>query len=760
VYFPRITSTMQVYALLLLGAILAPAQTNILTANGNNGRTNSNLQETHLSPATVGASTFGKLGSFAVDGQVYAQPLYVANLAIPALGTRSVVYVATMHDTVYAFDAQAFSSAGTPATPLWQVSLGASVPSELLYGTPYDDIVGEVGVLGTGTIDLTQGVLYVVADTLVAGAPVFTLHALDLVTGAERLNGPVAITASSGTVAFDPLQHIQRPGLLLANGSVYIGFGSHGDQAPWHGWIVSYDASDLTRRNGVFLATPNGNGGSFWQSGRGIAADDAGALYAISGNGDYDGQQNFSQSFLRFTGAQPTLTAWATPVNWQSMVDNDFDLSGGPALIAGTHTLIGADKAGDLYVIDGDSMGHNAAPDFPGANITQVSTGSIFNLAVWSQGTSALVYVQGSQDTLKAFRVTGATVDAVPVTAAAEPLAWERIGLTISANGSDPGSGILWETSGDYNDGTPGALRAYKAADLSIVLWDSSTNSARDGMGSVSKFAAPTVADGRVFVPTFDNVVEVYGLLPAAAAGAPPAVTTIANAASYAAGPVSPGEMVAIFGARLGPAGGAGLTLDSSGMVPTSLAGVQVYFDGVPAPLTYAADTQVNAIVPFGLSGASTQVTVEYLGQASLPVPVPVAQAAPGVFSSDGSGRGAAIVFNQDGSINSSTSPAAPGSVVTLYATGAGVLSPLAPDGSIAGASALPQVTLPFGALIGNQPAQVLYAGGASGMVQGVLQVNLQVPASAAPGNAVPLQLEIGGQSSQPDITMSVGGAR
>ncbi len=749
---------MRVYALLLVSATIAPAQTNILTVNGNNDRTNANLQETQLSPATVSASTFGKLGAYQVDGQVYAQPLYAANVAIPGLGTRNVVYIATMHDTVYAFDANAFS-AGTLAAPLWHVSLGASVPSQLLYGTPYDDITGEVGVLGTPAIDLSQGVLYAVADTLVNGAPVFTLHALDLGTGAERLNGPATIAASAtgtaGPVAFDPLQHIQRPGLLLANGSVYIGFGSHGDQAPWHGWIVSYNASDLTQQSGVFLATPNGNGGSFWQSGHGIAADSAGTMYAISGNGDYDGQQNFSQSFLRFTGAQPALTGWATPTNWKSMVDNDFDLSGGPALITGTHTIVGADKGGNLYVIDGDAMGHTAAPALAAANITQVSTGSIFNLAVWSQGSSALVYVQGSQDTLKAFRVTGTAVDAVPVTAASDPLPWERIGLTVSANGSDPNSGILWETSGDYNDGTPGAIRAYKASDLSVVLWDSSVNSARDGMGSISKFASPTVVNGQVFVPTFDGVVDVYGLLPASAA-APPAVSAVTNAASFAAGTVSPGEMVTIFGTNLGPAGGLGTALDASGLVAASLGGVQVSFNGAAAPLTYVSPTQVNAVVPFGLAAGSTQITLQYQGQVSQPVALNVAQSTPGVFALDGSGAGQGIVVNQDGSVNSAANPAAPGSAITLYATGAGLLTPLAPDGSIVDSSSLPQVTLPFGALIGNQPAQVLYAGGAPGMVEGVLQVNLQVPAGAAAGNAVPVQLQIGGASSQQTITMSV----
>src|ERR1035438_4823112 len=204
-------------------ALLSHAQVNILTANGNNDRNNSNLQETQLSPATVTSSAFGKLGVFPVDGQVYSQPLIVSGLSIPGGGTHNVVYVSTMHNSVYAFDADAMS----PVSTLWQVNLGASVPTVLLYG-PDGDIANEAGILSTGVIDL---------------------HALDLATGAERLKGPVALTASvpgtgtearpDGTIPFDPMQHIQRPGLLLANNSVFIAFGSHGDQSPYHGWMLT-----------------------------------------------------------------------------------------------------------------------------------------------------------------------------------------------------------------------------------------------------------------------------------------------------------------------------------------------------------------------------------------------------------------------------------------------------------------------------------------------------------------------------------------
>ncbi|MBS1859396.1 MAG: hypothetical protein JST11_28740 [Acidobacteria bacterium] len=739
---------MRVFCLAVIGVVCSYAQTNILTANGNNERTNANLQETSLSPATVTPSTFGKLGSYPVDGQVYAQPLYAAGIRIGG-AARNVLYIATMHNTVYAFDAGAFVSPASSPVPLWSVNLGPPVPAEVLYGTPYGDISDRVGILATPAIDPALGVLYAVAETLVNGAPAFTLHALDLATGAERLNGPTAIQATvagpNGSVAFDPLQHIQRPGLLLANGSVYIGFGSHADQSPWHGWIMSYDAADLSHPNGVFLATPNGNGGAFWQSGRGFAADSAGSIYAISGNGDYDGQQNFSQSFLRLTGPQPSLSAWATPVNWQAMSNNDTDLSAGPALIPGTHTLIGADKAGNLYVVDGDGMGHSVIPYLPASAITAASSGGIFNLAVWNQGPSALVYVQGANDVLKAFRVTGVTVNPSPETAASTPLPSARIGLTLSANGADANSGILWETSGTASDG---ALRAYKAADLSTVLWDSTANLARDAMGPAMKFVSPTVADGRVYVPAGGEV-DIYGLLL-------PSVAGVTNAASYAADAVSPGELVSLFGIRLGPAAPAGLTLDAKGMVATSLAGVRVSFDGIPAPLTYVSDSQINAVVPFGLTANPTSVTVSYQGLASPPVSIAAAAATPGAFSSDGTGAGQALAVNQDGTLNSPAHPAAPGSVITLWATGAGILAPLAPDGSVVDPAALPLITLPFAASIDGQSAPVLYAGGAPGMVEGVLQVNLQVPAAASPSDAVPLQLQVAGHDANL-LTIAVG---
>jgi uncharacterized protein (TIGR03437 family) len=735
----------------MLCCLLSHAQVNILTANGDNGRTNSNLQETQLSPASVSPSAFGKMGAFAVDGQVYSQPLVVTGVSIAGV-THNVVFVSTMHNSVYAFDADAMS----PTSTLWHVNLGTSVPSALLYG-PNGDIANEVGILSTGVIDPQGGVLYVVADVLQNGAPVFYLHALDLATGAERLNGPVVLAASvhgtgtaaraDGTIPFDPMQHLQRPGLLLANNAVYVSFGSHGDMSPYHGWMLSYAASDLSRQVGVYMTTPNGDAGSIWQSGRGPAADALGSIYVITANGDYDGVQDFGQSFLRLPASGPAPLDSYTPSNWKSMSDNDFDISAGPALVAGTHTVIGADKGGSLYVIDGDAMKGNAS-------IIQASAGSIFSFALWSLGDSANVYTQGEGDPVKCFQVTGNNVNPTPVSAALNTVPYGRVGMTISANGTQSNSGILWETTGDYFNGTPGTLHAFDASNLANELWNSDMNQTRDQMTPITKFVAPTVVNGKVYVPGNANLVTVYGLLPPVGSGAP-SIASVTNAASYSPA-ISPGELVAIFGSNLGPLKPAGLQLDASGGVATSIAGTQVLFGGVASPLIFSSATQVNAVAPFGMATGTTQVQVQFLGRTSAPFPVSVAAAAIGILSASSSGVGQALVVNQDGSLNSPLNPAAPGSIVTFLATGAGQWAPAGIDGAIVSAGDLPRPVLPVLAQVGGQPAEVQYAGGAPGIVQGVVQVNLQIPAASPTGAAVPLVLQVGDSVSQPGITLAV----
>ena len=283
------------FRLVSLGSFFLPnvpgAQVNVLTVNYDNSRTNSNLSETTLQPTNVNSDRFGKIGSFPVDGQIYAQALYATGIHIPGKGARNVVYTVTMHNSVYAIDADAPGS----LVPFWQVNLGAPVPTSVLNFT---DILPEIGILSTPAIDPGQQVMYVVSDTLEGGGPVFRIHALSLSDGHEMLNGPAVITASvpgtgagsqNGTLAFDALMQLQRPGLVLANGMVYVAFGSHGDGGNFHGWMIGYDASDLQRRVAVFNATPNTYGGSIWQGGRAPAIDDAGNIIAVTGNGEFNG---------------------------------------------------------------------------------------------------------------------------------------------------------------------------------------------------------------------------------------------------------------------------------------------------------------------------------------------------------------------------------------------------------------------------------------------------------------------------------------
>jgi hypothetical protein len=310
------------------------------------------------------------------------------------------------------------------------------------------------------------------------------------------------------------MRHIQRPGLLLANGAVYVTFGSHADQSPYHGWMMSYDAGDLKHQIGIYMTTPNGDGGSIWQSGRGPAADNLGNVYVQTGNGDYDGVQNFGQSFLKLAGGAPARVGALTPGNWKSMSDNDADLTGGLALITGTHRLISADKAGNLYLLDGDAMGQ-PGPLAPSTfQVVPASGGSIFNFAVWSRPDNSYVYAQGGGDVLRCFQVTSAGLSSTPSSVAPASTRYSRNGMTVSANGYAKGTGILWEITGNPHDETvSGTLHAYDASDLTNEIWNSDMNSG-DSMGPIMKFVSPTVANGRVYVPSFANSVVMYGLRP------------------------------------------------------------------------------------------------------------------------------------------------------------------------------------------------------------------------------------------------------
>jgi len=742
------------------------AQLNELTGGYGNGRTNANLQETVLTPATVTLGNFGKRGALPVDGQVYAQPLYVSGLSIPGQGTHNVVFILTMHNSVYAYDADAIS----PPVLLWHVNLGPSVPSDV-FRNGYTDISPETGILSTGAVDLQLQVMYVVSAILSSSTEgdsiVYQLHALDLTTGADDLNGPAAIqatvpgtgggSATDGTLAFDPRMHLQRPGLLLANGAVYVAFGSHADNQPFHGWLMSYNAADLSQQLSAQATTPNSYGGSIWQAGAGPAADDSGNVYALSSNGYFNGTTDFANSFLKFTGATATLAAWFTPPNWQMLAGDDYDVVAGPAIIPGTHLLVGGDKYGELYLIDGDSLGTLlSGADWSAQTIQGTQYGGIFTFAIWNRTDGAYIYLQEQDFGLMCYQVSGASLNPTPVsvtppTGQDVPL----VGLAISANGGQPGTGILWETTGNSSRST---LHAFDASDLANELWNSGLSGGTDALDSFAKFAVPVVANGKVYVPTWSNAVDVYGLAPAPALSGPaPVVTAVVNGASYAMGAVSPGEVVTIFGAGLGPADPAGMQLDAAGFSTMLLGGTQVLFDGAPAPMVYSSAGQVSAAVPFGLQAATTQIQVEYQGQTSQVLTEPVLPVTPGIFSSDGSGTGQALALNENGLLNSPSNPAAAGSVIRVYATGLGQMSPAGQDGFVVAGTAVPlSPAMTVTAQLAGRPVAVSFDSRVPGLLEEVVQLNLAVPGQDPLSGTVPLVVAAGGQNSQPGITVSV----
>lgn len=744
---------------LFLAALFAATgslgQTNILTGGYDNSRTNANLSETILSPSSVNSDSFGRLFALSVDGQVYAQPLYQQNVSVSG-GLHNVLFVATMHNTVYAFDAD------RPATPLWSVNLGPSVPSTAYASDTgaYTDIVPENGILGTPVIDPVTGTLYVVAATLENGHFIDRLHALDTGSGLERFGAPVPIAMETpgvgdssvgGTVAFDASQHIQRPALLLANGSVYIAFGSHGDAAPYHGWIAAYNAQNVLSQTAVFDVSPNGGGGAFWQAGRGLTADASGNLFAVSSNGSSDFMSNFSNAVLKLDGGSLKVTDWFAPFDFQMLSDNDEDLgTAGALLIPGTKYLVTGGKAGVLYLLDQGSMGHLAANDSEILQRLPIGNFGIFNLALWNLPDGPVIYAHTGNAPVTAWKLSGGQFAATPAAQSVNGFSVPFQGMTLSANGTQAGTGILWVTGANtWPLPAPGVLHAYEATGLNEI-WNSSMNGG-DTLGGLVKFANPTVANGKVYVPTMDGQVLVYGIKSDGAAA--PSVTGIVNAASYSTSSVAPGEIVAIFGQNLGPASVATNSFGDPAASGAQLAGTEVTFNGIAAPLVYASTGSIAAIVPFEIAGSGTAtMSVTYNGQAASSQNVNVVSAAPGLFSADSSGSGPGAILNSDFTLNTASNPAKAGSFVVLYATGGGQTNPPSTSGAIA-ATAMPlaqNVAVTFGGVA----ADVLYAGNAGGEVEGIVQLNVRVPSGVT--GTVPVSLTVGGQTSQSTVTISI----
>ena len=513
---------------ILAVALSCSAQVDVLTEHNDNLRTGVNARETILSPANVNKNQFGMLFKHAVDDQLYTQPLVVTGLHVNG-GTHNVVYVTTVNNSVYAFDAN--DPAATE--PIWHVNFGTPI-SVNTYHFGCLDMNGQMGIVGTPVIDKARGVLYVVALTRTSGASddgngyTQRLHELDLATGADLPESPTTIQAED----FNPLTENQRPALMLANGNVYVGYASHCDAKPYHGFLLAYDAKTL-KQTAAFNASPTGSGASIWQSGQGPSADAEGNVYVVTGNGTWDGQQNFSESFLKLS-PDLKLLDWFTPTNHEELDLHDVDLdSSGPSLIPGTHLTVGGGKEGLMYLLDTRHLGHFG--DEHALEHFKATTSHIHCLVYWvSDAKGPLLFVWGQTDVAKVYRLHDERLEQTPFMTRDIPnQGHPGAMLSLSANGGK--DGILWAaihaTGDSWHESRPGVLHAYPADNIRHELWNSLELPGRDDCGLYSKMAPPTIANGHVYLASFgtENVgagqLCVYGLLPSSSAARPAAPT-------------------------------------------------------------------------------------------------------------------------------------------------------------------------------------------------------------------------------------------
>jgi outer membrane protein assembly factor BamB len=508
--------------------------TDVLTWHNDNARTGQNLEETFLTPQNVNSGSFGKVGFFPVDGKVDAQPLFLANVPLSKQETRNVLYVATEHASVYAFDADT-------GAVIWQVSLlGADEATSDPRNTTV--VFPEIGITSTPVIDRTRGpngALYAVAMSKDAAGNYFQrLHALDVTTGAELFGGPATIQAkypghsSNGdgeNVSFDPKMYKERSALLLSNGVVYTSWCSHLDQGPYNGWIIGYDASTLAQSR-VLNTTPNLWGGAFWNAGSGPAADSEGHIYLLEANGGFDSAldangfpdgNDYGNAFLKLSPAGGTLAVedYFEMMNGRDENIEDLDLGSGGVMVLPDladnakkvwHLAVGAGKDGNIYVVNRDSMGKfNPMVNNVYQEILGQPTGGSglrygeFGAPAYFHNT---VYYGGIYDYIEAFGIQNAQLPNTPTQHSAN--AFPYPGATPSISSNDSSDAILWAVE----NSNPAVLHAYDATNLSNELYNSSqAANSRDQFGPGKNFIQLTVANGKVYVGT-TNGVAVFGL--------------------------------------------------------------------------------------------------------------------------------------------------------------------------------------------------------------------------------------------------------
>lgn len=485
------------------------AQQPFSTSRTNNARDGANTQETLLAPANVNQAGFGRLFSFPIDYIAMAQPLYVANVSIAGQGTHNVVYVVTQADSVYAIDADTGSQ-------LWYASMlnGGTVASGIYLPCGTSPGFNQEGIVGTPVIDTATNTMYLVAKTLLNTTVRHHLHALDITTGNERPGSPVLITATSRSIAgrntvFDSLHQKNRPGLLLLNGILYLGFGSNYCNDNNSGWILSYDPSSLSQLN-VFNTSPDWGLTSIWQAGVGLAADESGYIYAETaecGSHGYDipsGGQSYCNSVLKLS---PDLAVadYFTPSNVAYLNTADFDLSSTGAVILPDqpgpypHEVIASGKQGIVYVLNRDNLGMYSANDAGVVqHVTLVNTTKdvMFGSPAYWNNT---LYFAPDNSPLIAYPLSGGMLGTPTKTPARYPGSHSP---TISANGNT--NGVMWVIGGS-------ALYAFDAVTLDLLYTTNQAPNGRDKLPAVGHFATQTVANGRVYVAT-KTTLEAYGL--------------------------------------------------------------------------------------------------------------------------------------------------------------------------------------------------------------------------------------------------------
>ncbi len=517
-----------IFPVILIMPVLA--QVAVTTQHNDNFRTGWNSKETILTPASVSPKTFGKRFSQPVDGYVFAQPLYVPGVVIGG-ATHNVVYIATEGDSVYAFDAD--NNTGSNASPLWHVNFtnpAAGVTTVVFWDVNNADIVPYIGITSTPVINTVTNTIYVIAKTAeVSGATtnyVQRLHALDLRTGAEKFGGPVVIAPTypgtdvpndgRGNITFDALHQNNRAALLLSGGVLYAAWASHGDNDPYHGWIVAFSPTTL-QQVAVYNTTPTAtpgfasSRGGFWQSGEGLSADQSGNIYGVTGNGTFDGVTSFGDTVMKFSPNLMRLD-WFTPYDQETMNLSDADLGSSGATLLPTqtgphpHLLVTGGKSGNIYLVNRDAMGgffpdHNQIvqylPTVMGAAFGNPSVGPGY------------LYWWGAGDALKAFPLSGGVLGTptIGTTVGGYPAAV----TSVSSNGL--GNAIVWAIETDsYVTSGPAILQAFLGSNITVKLYDSRVRAARDNPGPAVKFSTPTIANGKVYVGT-QNSVSVFGLL-------------------------------------------------------------------------------------------------------------------------------------------------------------------------------------------------------------------------------------------------------